>query len=446
MPSTIVARTALCWPNLFTKAVIVVMPGEGLYVRGLLKVSFTSFLRLSAVEYPVMIDSGLILMGYSTALIPVDTDSSHRIIWHLETFDEKRQIRKTELRAIHGRWLQRTTLEELQSEEALLGWCTVAQVQLGTDSLNANVKWSNAEIKPTTWRWKGANLQFLAQSGAPVQVGGLLGFAWERFSNTVHRNEEVILYNVATRRAWLVPLLCIYHHMLLIYQSVMFPAGSQGRIPTSSIPSLTSSLDTLRDAGGTVIEGTGSDALTVRDLPPNGSRIYGYELLDLVVGSPRSDLKEISMKREGLGWAPLLDEVPCLFCADLGDAIVGARSTEPNAPCSYLPAGRDLLASTVDRVLALRYKRGGPLTTLGSITRNHVLDQEGDPFAPCDHGAGTSSCWDGQESIIQRLILKKDKKTAAEPACSRLFPRGLGAVVLGDERRQGSKRSYEVWR
>ncbi|KAL4935951.1 hypothetical protein BDV06DRAFT_217036 [Aspergillus oleicola] len=475
------AAAPACWSQLFEDIVVVVKPLEVFPSGGgLLKLSFGALLQLAAVEYPVMVESGLVLMGYSTALIPIEINASGQILWYLEVSCGNQQLRKSELRATQGSWLQRQTLEELQTAEALLGWCASAHVQLGTESLKAaNVRWSNATTKPTTWHWKGVNLQLLAQSAAPIQVGAQLGLSWERIINTVRFTpggnytgclassmlEQVVIYDVAAQRAWLAPLLSVYHHMLLIYYGVIFPSSSNQRpIPTVKPFSngASSSFETLRAAGGVVVEGTNEETLTIRELimgflinfsmasvrPPKGSRIYGYELLDLVLGSSRSELKAVTVERHGLGWAPLLDEVPCLFCAGLGDAIIGMRGSEQESPCNYLPPGQDLLASPLETIQTLCQKQGSTLTSVsGRITQTHVLVvRQGQLFTQCNHNVvGSSSCWDHPEEFVQKLQRGAGKNSGGQ-GYSEVFPKGTGAIVLGNVRGQVSTQAFNFWR
>lgn len=468
-----VSRVTACWPSLFEGAVIVVKPTETFPPGGgLLKLSFGALLQLTAVEYPVMIDSGLVLMGYFTALVPTEVDSSGSIVWHLETSSGNQQLRQSELRATKGSWLKRQTLEELQTTETLLGWCTSARVQLGTNNLDAaSVRWSDATVKPTTWRWKGANLQLLAQSAAPIQAGAQLGLSWERVVNTAQFTpggnytgclassmlEHVVLYDVAAQRAWLVPLLSVYHHMLFIYCGIMLPSNSSRKPIPATGPSFngtSSSFKTLQTSGGIVVEGANEDILTIRDLimgfainfsgvsvqAPRGSRIYGYELLDLVLGSPRSELKTTTVKRDGLGWAPLLNELPCLFCAELGDAIVGSRASEENSPCNYIPAGQDLLTSPLETIKTLCQKQGSTMTSVsGQITQTHVLMfQHGPLSVRCSHDAlALSSCWETPKEFVQKLYRGMHKDGDARRCSENLYPE-MGAVVLGNVKPQGS--------
>ena len=139
-----------------------------------METNFRMLLQLAAVEYPVLVNGGLVLMSYSTALIPVKLVDTETILWHLETASNASQLKTTELRGIKGNWLKTTDLEDLQKKKALLGWRPEAVTLLGTGLLNT-VQWSAAKAKHSTWTWKGANLQFLASSTAPLQLGAQLG-------------------------------------------------------------------------------------------------------------------------------------------------------------------------------------------------------------------------------------------------------------------------------
>lgn len=54
-----------------------------------LEVSFDLMVQLAGVEIPVLIDGGVILVGYQTALVPTRVAGS-LIQWHLETASESR--------------------------------------------------------------------------------------------------------------------------------------------------------------------------------------------------------------------------------------------------------------------------------------------------------------------------------------------------------------------
>lgn len=89
-----------CWFSLFDNLVVVLKPHKEFPQDGLLKLSFGALLQLAAVEYPVMVDSGLVLMGYSTALVPIETNNDGQILWHLEVASSNQQLRSRNYRPL----------------------------------------------------------------------------------------------------------------------------------------------------------------------------------------------------------------------------------------------------------------------------------------------------------------------------------------------------------
>jgi hypothetical protein len=423
----------LCWKYLFEEAIVITEPGVEYHkpCQGL-ELDFKAMLQLSAVEYPVLVESGIVLLGYSTALIPVRETEDGTILWHLETATHDYQLKVSELKASQQRWLQTTSLDYLQSKKALLGWCSRADILLGTDRLERQVSWSDAKVKPVTWNWKGANLQALAQSATPLQIGGQVGLSFDRSVNTVKfspsRNylkclkssamEQIVVYDVGTKRAWLVQLISVLHHMLLVYADGIEQSSRAEYQPLAitTEDDGTTSLDILGEKGGVLLEESGGDSLTVRELimgfsinlskaslqKPRRSEIYGYEFMDIVMDSPRSELKRRKLEKDGLAWSSLLDEVNCLFCSGLGDAIVGKRARDVSAKCNTLPSGYDFLAASMRSIDNLSMKHGGAGNRQSRrLSHSASWQLTGSPFQICQH-AGHESCWD-LPGLLQEL-------------------------------------------
>lgn len=244
------------------------------------------------MEYPVLVDEGLVLVGYSTALVPVKLIDDKTILWHLEVAKHESQIKIEELSAIKGSWLKFKTLDALRSKKALVGWCGEAITLLGTGQLDT-VQWSNAKIKQTTWSLSGANLQFVATSTAPMQLGGQAGLTFDITINTLRfsaaRNylkclnrsssEQIIIYDAGESKAWLVPLICVFHEMLLTYWRSTPERFRQPNIPFSKPASdgAEATYAALRNCGGYIVEESQEDRLSIRELilgyPTNISRI-----------------------------------------------------------------------------------------------------------------------------------------------------------------------------
>lgn len=84
-----------CWLPLFESGVIATRARSETSKSGKedcfhgLEVSFDLMVQLSGVELPILIDGGVILAGYQTALVPTCI-AGNSIQWHLETASESR--------------------------------------------------------------------------------------------------------------------------------------------------------------------------------------------------------------------------------------------------------------------------------------------------------------------------------------------------------------------
>jgi hypothetical protein len=454
-----------CWHALFDSAVIALEPSMKLAEDCWLELDFDVMVQLAAVEYPVRTDSGLVLLGYSTALIPVKRLDDGTIMWHLESRprESRSQFKTAELSATRFTWFQTLELEELRSKKARLGWSSQARVLLGTGEIPRTVTWSKREIQSTSWRWAGANLQFNAQSTAPIQIGGQAGITFERLPTAVRYNpadnylkllhdssrEPIVLYDVSDKRAFLVPKLSVFHHMLLAYcknqlgysHSPILPLAQPG--PDGGH----ASKEVLSEKGDFVIARGGEDILTLRELvmgfsinlartslhQPNGSDIYGYEFMDIVHTKPTSELGKTKLRKEGLSWAPLLEHIPCLFCSSLGDAISGTRASTIESPCNKLIKGLDFMAASMRCIDVISEQEGNDNEGINrSFPDSYSWTLSGTPFSPCQHTNSTSNCWE-DVSFLQGICYRGRHISASGVS---LRPWANGVVVFGAEQRK----------
>jgi hypothetical protein len=422
-----------------------------------LELDFYVMLRLAAVEYPVLVDSGLVLMGYSTALVPIRLTEDDKVLWHLEIASNDLQLKTLDLHSTRRSWWRVERLDLLSSKRAILGWCSEANVLLGTNQLTPKVAWSDARVQRTTWHWKGVNLQVVAQSAAPLQMGGQLGMSFDRAVNTLRFNpsqnylkclkastlEQVVLYDVSAGRAWLVPLLSVFLHMLLVYADTIQESSRATSVPMINPTSdgARSSLEALRYKGAAAVEASGGDTLTIRELvmgfsvnmskvsrrPPGRSIIYGYEFMDIVMDSPQSELKKKRIDGTSLAWMSILSGVSCLLCSGLGDAIVGKRSLSPMSPCNNLPEGSNLMAATMHSIKTLSARHGGSVVDeVHKLTEKHYFLLTGDPFEQCEH-EGSPCCWN-HPPLLQ--VIRAHHPSYGSVNCPSMSPAD-GALVFG---------------
>lgn len=447
---SLTSRDTTCWSALFDSAVVVLEPWTSSIWGWMLELSFESLIQLAAVEYPVFVDNGIVLMGYSTALTPVGKTDNRTIVWHLEVAPHDSQLNISELTVTKSSWLRTKDIEELRSDRHLLGWCGNASVALGTMHATPTIKRSDASTKHTSWQWTGANLQLVAQSGGPAQVGGQLGFTFCRKMMAVHfsasdnylkclRNsvsEQIIVYDATQQRAWLIPLVCMLHQMLLSYAKDHGLASGMPQATSGNNNGGLASLEALKSNALSVIDRSSGLELTVRDLimgfsvnmsktavqKPSGRKIYGYEFWDIIEDSTHCELKQRQLERQGLAWAPLLGEIKCLFCSNFGDAIIGNRAASAQSPCNRVPARKDLMAASTCSLNALLERHGASLRV---PNRSGIL--AGTPFQQCSHQGQKDTCWESPNFLQDIRVSNPDSQKAIIKADT--YPNG--AVVFG---------------
>ncbi|OJI88869.1 hypothetical protein ASPTUDRAFT_49777 [Aspergillus tubingensis CBS 134.48] len=452
------SNQADCWQNLFDSAIIAIEPSTSKSSIYWLHLDFEDLLQISAVEYAVNVGSGLILMGYSSALIPMGACDSQTMTWHVEICPHASQFKVSEVQALNSAWLKTLDIEQLKLKHARVGWVSGTAVLLGTEKLPPTVRWSKAKQKPVRWSWKGANLQAVVSSTSPLQLGLQGAVSFERLSCTVRLSpsgnylrllnssvgEAVIIYDTEERRAWLVSLLSVLHHMVLVYCR-----DSSGFLKSRELPFAEPQPDggqaswtTLRGSGDVLIQQEGTDKLTLRDLvmgfsinfakttvqKPRLREIYGYEFMDIVHNSPTADLKTINIERTGLSWTPLLQSIPCLFSSRLGDAIVGSKALTENTHCNKLVPGQDLMAASIHCINNISQRQGGSDTGPYRLhPGGYIWKIKGRPFLDCERLDEKCTCWENR-SFLQHIskqgqLLNRECPTAE--VCTD------GAVVFG---------------
>ncbi|KAL4932546.1 uncharacterized protein BDV17DRAFT_197936 [Aspergillus undulatus] len=459
---------ASCWHNLFETAVVVTQENSQSVLQYCLELHSGIMIQLAAVQYPVNVGRGLVLRGYSTALTPIERLSNRKIKWHLEVNTKGSQFKVSDLQMHEKKWYPTLASNDLRGT-ALLGWSSKAEVLLGTEMLPCQVTWSSTQRKYHRWELNNINLQAVAQSTVPFQIGGQAGFSFQRIPNTVRFspsknyakllvdsfNEPMILSDTVERRAWLVSKLSVFHHMVLAYCK---SAGVKENHPLASPEDDggSASFRTLLEWSEKDLVGHGGVALRVHDLvlgfsaslsktvvnPPKGAEVYGYEFMDIVHTTTAAELRKAHLKRDELVWKPLLKNIECLFCNNLGDAIVALRSSELSAPCNRLLKDRDLLAASMFCVDEISKREGiGNGTSTRRFPGSHLWELWGDPFTSCSHAGKAADCWNNN-SFIQEISKEKRKfldtyhETLDNPGktADHAGPKVGGVVVFGESR------------
>ncbi|KAF1957722.1 hypothetical protein CC80DRAFT_491095 [Byssothecium circinans] len=101
-----------------------------------LEVSFEQMLSLAGAEYPVMVDGGLVFVGYQTVIVPVQIHRDY-VQFHIEV-NQDDQINPFTLK--YG---QRAFCEDpalFKGKRCFLGCCETAHIMLGNPGTTINSK------------------------------------------------------------------------------------------------------------------------------------------------------------------------------------------------------------------------------------------------------------------------------------------------------------------
>jgi hypothetical protein len=370
-----------CWQPLFNSGVIAMRSSQqksyqsnGALSKGL-ELPFDLMVLLACVELPVLVDKGVILMGYRTALVPV-RKSGDSIQWHLETSPV--QINPYSLRSTQQEWFKTSNWNYFKDKRCFVGWCSSANINLGTATLTNRVGWSDSKVQEKTLRWSGISLGAHAVTANPFQIGltGQLTYSFVNHTVTFHPSdnfakmlkdaskEVTTVVDCLYKRSWLVPKLSLMLHMAHAW-AVRYNVDPN-LIPFAHPHHDGSSAEmVLQGSGGRVLLGQeldspNSDTLTLRQLllglntnlrqsrdqtkDAKSRKLFGFEFMDIVCEPPSGGkMKRVSIRSQGRCWLDILNKVDAVVvCANLGQAITPASQDNQRKPdCSTMPSGFD---------------------------------------------------------------------------------------------------------
>lgn len=428
-----------CWQGLLDSCTVVdygrnTQP-RSLFGKGI-QLTFDLMATLAAVEFSMVVDGGIIFVGYQTALVPIKTlDGCAQ--FHLIT-SNKGQI--DPYQCVHGieERLLTTNPLEFKGMTCFLGWCEVAQINLGTKGLNAKIEYSGAKKKEKSLELNGFTLAALG--GAPSNIFTVQAQTTYNFrQHIVHftppgnymkllldtSKQLAFIYDSAEKRSWIVPKLSLLHHMAQTY--IRYKAGvSDDKIPFVD-PYFDASeiVETLFAIGGknygnndqpflfrNLLIGLNLNLITTtHNLKKSSSNtLNAFECMDIIHESDRGAcMKCLKFDRGRGNWIDLVNLVDSVVvCSNLGDAITPSTHTKNRvcSRCDSLPRGCDYLATTgycLKRLLKQEEKiiEGGSVAYM--VSDGVIWNMKGDPFQECCHtDESNSTCWE-RDNIFQKL-------------------------------------------
>lgn len=335
-----------CWQQIF--ACVVVAEGDGQdfrYVtpgRGL-EVSFDLMVALTTVEYTLAVGGSIVLAGHQMALLPTKV-GDYFVQFHWEV-NKSEQINPYIPQVECDKTVAVQDVQTFRQKSCFIGWCEQAHIHLGTSDLIHTFKYSGAKEKKRTLKLQGLSAGVQAVSTVPIQTGIDLQVSYILVSNRLSfpasaqfaqilrttTSQLAILYDVETKRSWLVPKLSLMLHMCHTWHT----AHEDGPNRADPIPFADRHSDghcvvrILDGHGDITVCGSGEDRLSLRTLlvglnlnllhcidkadEASRSNLYGFEFMDIICGPGRgSCMKQVNISYEGRGWLRMAQFVDAL--------------------------------------------------------------------------------------------------------------------------------------
>ncbi|KAK0616786.1 hypothetical protein B0T14DRAFT_497945 [Immersiella caudata] len=378
--------------------------------RGL-EIPFDLMICLAAVELPLVIDGGVVFVGYETILVPTAISEDRTTVqFHViarpksvEPVEEGHGQINPYLMDLGTRLRGRSMKTEwLRSRRCFLGWRTEARINLGTRNLDPKVGYSHRDLRTSRRASIRGGQEAMLQMGTSHGVSALVRVQ-ETYRFTGHQRrftlsgdyskllrdtaaEIVAVYDAQERRCWLVPKLSLLLHMSHTYVlncpdnpadnipyvephtdatniiPLLEPLGNQPvfRNQTTTTPLLLRQL--LLGLNTNILPLT-SPALTK---PTTRAPLLGFEYIETITTPGRGSAMKPLPSFPSRPWLDILATIPTIItCSSLGDAIIPAPSSPTRNPsnplCAIIPRNQDFLTATIPVLSRLARRGGGEL-------------------------------------------------------------------------------------
>lgn len=216
-----------CWLDLFQSGWVMhsdkPYKSDKSFGKGL-EMSFEQMTALACTEYPVLVNDGVVLLGYQTLLVPTEITADY-VQFHLEV-NHTGQMNPFSMN--YGP--RALTIDHLAFKElrCYVGWCEAAHIMLGNQHGSAyDVRYSGGQQKKSSLHFDGISTGFQFFPAAPIHTG-VTGQA--NFSLTTNRvnfspsnvyskmlrdaaNDVAMVYDARSRQSWVVPKISVLLHM-----------------------------------------------------------------------------------------------------------------------------------------------------------------------------------------------------------------------------------------
>ena len=402
-----------CWHEIFPSCVIAhgfPVPSRDQEVG--LELPFELMTVLSRVLYPLEYHDGIILKGRSTALIPTAQGSSS-VQWHLISSDDTdKQLSTESIPQLVSEWFETRDLDLLRKARTFLGYCRNAEIHLGTaTSKFKNILRSGSKAEKSRLNIATKLSILIGSSGNfAFNLGTDLTLPRSLRATTTPLNlhlrdrlrraktQPLVLYDMETKRGWLVPELSVVLHIShaqiaeqphlnceeldrLGYAEI---SGDGGQAAFDAITRACEVKLCDKDVDGKpllfrdivdkiLLALESRKELRIARKDTSGSRqlirsgLCGWDLIDFVNFDYLHRSREVSIdKKTGGSWDRIASENPdiiVLFCKDLGEIIKPNEDEKVCGSLTPLPEGRSHLIASVPCLEKLASVHGGSSTS-----------------------------------------------------------------------------------
>ena len=413
-------------------------------------------MAISRIFTTAIVDGKYYLVGVSTALAPTQRFGNESLQWHFIQSSPKR-ISPTDLRRMSilstiefGEEITTPDMlfRQLSKRRHFLGWCESSQITIGTNIGTYTPRFTDAREPSNSIKVQNigatvgtpgmgifsavltANFTLSSTRAEQDQMGSL------RFESILlsARRLPYIVFDIDTKRAWLVPAICVILHMVHL--------RTRKEHNTSKAPYAQTHWDGGEAAYRIMIEhrrksfgfGDRGSSYTLEDMvreiwlgliscpqrsatkrPLRKDILYAYELMDIVTMRKAIRLKQVKIDDTG-GWIDLTKTVQLvLICREIGE-VVSIYPTDARTCWSTVPAGNYLLCATIECLKALSEDIGGAPHNLVQGREWHC---SGSLFEAC---VSTDA---GVCNRLQQLVRPGKARTPPQPFSP------SGAVIFG---------------
>lgn len=378
--SELPSSSASCWQHLLKGVPMVcgfgVPERSGHDFKGL-EISYDLMLKLVGATHAVTIDGACFVMGQTHILIPCEVyrtadDPDFAVQWHLHpNKNPSGTVMDANLQNYRGQWAKVHDINTLRSARTFLGYCSESKCNLGSQQSGYDqLKYADLDdergafqlgIKAFTIGTSGAGF-FTAEAQLGVRPAVVLqDLPLETLYEEKLRaacSESLLLYDAAQGSAWLVSMISVMHHLALSW----IHGRARSRTLASSLQvaashdAATASFQLLRqpDTAGMQLPGFGGGepyqlrhlldriwhTLVAMKLALQVSKarignflacwpahIAGWQWLSIINGDlDIYTAKRVPLPSSGFGWEHLINHMPLLVGADLGNVIEATPS------------------------------------------------------------------------------------------------------------------------